>query len=133
MPTPLLIDDIRCLISLGWDTYALADEFECPEAEIWNCLARAPPKARVIPPTKEMPRMAQPRYDSRVKIRASEDGDSVGGYWQGIKEMVSASEDALIAVYGPNCWAKHEYIIAPEGLAFMQGAVNQYVRTPSLP
>ncbi len=77
--------------------------------------------------------MSQPRYDSRVKIRASEDGDSVQGYWNGIRLMVDASADALIAVYGPNCWARHEYIIYPDGIAFMRGPVNQYVHATASP
>jgi hypothetical protein len=85
--------------------------------------------------------MSQPRYDSRVKVRESDDNDaSVGripgrkmSYWDSVKMMVDASAEDLIRVYGPNCWARHEYIIYPDGVAFLKGPVNQYIHATSSP
>ncbi len=125
---------VKALMRTGRDTVQIAREYGYSEADIWNCLARTDqPTAPVIPSTQEMHPMSQPRYDSRVKVRASEDGSSVEGYWHTVRQMVDASADALVAVYGANCWARHEYVIYPDGLAFMQSAVNPYVHATASP
>jgi hypothetical protein len=126
---------IKFLMLSGWDTQQIAFEYQCSEAEIWNRLARADHPALIIPFPQEMRPMSKSK-NQRVwhfKVKASDDGISVSTYWDGIKEMVDASADALVAVYGKNCWARHEYTIRPDGIAFLRGPVNQYVHTTASP
>ncbi len=77
--------------------------------------------------------MTQPRYDSRVKVRETEEYSSVDGYWRDVRMMIEASMDALVRIYGKRCFARHEYIILPDGTAFLKGSPNPYIHNPASP
>ncbi len=123
-------EGIRLLMRTGWDTLRIANEFQCSESEIWNCLARTDhPKATVIPFVQEVHPMSDSkrRYVSRRVGQEVSDTDSLSEYWHKIKVMIDGSTTDLVDVYGPNCWAKHEHNIQPDGIVFLRGAVNPYV------
>ncbi len=126
---------IKLLMRTGWDTLRIAEAYGVSEAEIWNVLVRTDQPATVIPFAQEVHTMSNSkrRYVSRRVGQDVSDTDSLSEYWNKIRLMVDGSMTDLVDAYGPNCFAKHEHSIPPDGIVFLRGPVNQYVHTPASP